>query len=109
RLSARFGRPVVVAEEPDLAVVRGAAELALRIAAPPPAPSPREAVPDPDPAAAPPGPAAEGEPGPVAKEPAPAAGEPGVVVVVPAGDALVQSPDRLPDFNETRNLFLEDE
>lgn len=50
RLTARFGRPVRVAEEPDLAVARGAAELALRITGPQPLPAPqpaRQAVPAP--------------------------------------------------------------
>lgn len=55
RLRARSGREVRLAEEPDLAVVRGAAELALRIALPPeverepPAPEPEQPAPEPGP------------------------------------------------------------
>lgn len=58
RLAARFNRPVLLAEEPDLAVARGAAELALRIAAPhppappPPSPKKRKKAPAPRPVAA---------------------------------------------------------
>ena len=47
RLTHRFERPVRILEEPELAVVRGAMELALRLAAPAPAP------PEPQPAAEP--------------------------------------------------------
>jgi len=83
RLAASFGRPVRVAEEPDLAVVRGAAELALRIAAPPPPPvleaAPSPATPD-DEAAA-----------------------------VPAAKTPVQPTEKLRHFDPNRNLFCEDE
>jgi molecular chaperone DnaK len=91
RLATRFGCRVRVAEEPDLAVARGAAELALRIAAPP--------LPPPPPSLPRPPSAPEAEPG-----PSPAAPH-GQADAVPA----VEPPERLRQFDVVRNPFLEDE
>ncbi len=81
RLRARSGRQVRLAEEPDLAVVRGAAELALRIAMPPPEPQP-EPEPEPEPEPAP-----------------PSAGE------TPAGALRPAVSEGLRNWNVTRNPF----
>jgi len=87
RLAARFGRPVTRAEEPDLAVARGAAKLALRIAAPPAPPPPP--VPEPEP---------------VVREPKPA-----TAVAVREPPAPPAPRGQLREFDPVRNLFLEDE
>lgn len=89
RLAARFGRPVQVAEEPDLAVARGAAVLALRIAAPPPVPPP-PAAPE------------------VAPEPGPATPHDQAVTVAAAGPPDPAA-EQLREFHLDRNLFLDDE
>jgi len=80
RLRARSGRQVRLVEEPDLAVARGAAELALRIALPP--------VPEPEPEPAPP----------------PAVTLPSAVVPAEARPA---EPHGLRQFNIIRNPFTQ--
>lgn len=79
-LRARSKRPVRLVEEPDLAVARGAAELALRMVLPP------EPEPDPEP------------------EPPPAVPVPGAAV--PAQASSPAEHRGLPQFNMTRNPFV---
>ena len=98
RLVARFGRPVRVAEEPDLAVARGAAELALRIATPPPPPPPLPPSPPSPPS--PSAPAAVPEPGPTAPD--------GQADALPA-EPLSPPPRQLREFNVGQNPFEDDE
>jgi len=84
RLRIRSGCTVRIIEEPDLAVVRGAAELALRIAVPP--------NPDPDPER---------------EESAPEPDDPGAKAKPTASPQATRR--GLPTFNPGRNLFQQTE